>query len=1042
MVGLADLKRLTDNLKTCQMTVNNKYCYFQLSGLTTYEFLDILNYKSWLYKTYQKNVTVRYVNIIKKLERGNAILRTSVGFGPLLLRLLRVMKFQIREQDIEAYRSRLVVFPDLKINLYDFQERIIQNWLNAGSVGVLKSPTGSGKCAKYDTLILTNKGLIKIEDIVKRISDSGRDDKDISQSSLYDSLGNEFADEENIKGVNSVISISPDLNYNTFNISSRYDMGINDTIILTTATGYRIIATPEHKIIIINKDGNLEFKKLEDITVDDYVAITYNTNIFNDKLKLNYWFRPSKYESNARFMKNIEYMNEDIARLLGYIISEGTDFGNRDSNITNYDEEVQDDIIKICDNIGLSPKYAYRKGKNQENSVGMDIYSKSLLEFLYYLGYRHGSKNKEIPWSILQADKKCQIAFIRALFDGDGTVYHKDIEERKDSKKYAEYASYASSSYELCLQLQTMLLNMGIISSLKTKKGVLLEYRGELRQYDESYLLFITGGDLIKFADFISFGLTRKKEILDKCIETLKNRERWTDIIYPNVYKKLDILYERLKILGQKGGIVKTWEEDFDFNGKIIKLTRRRKMSHFQYLEDCNFRREMLSYVKGDVYPSKLTLDKILNILNPNNYIDKLSESKEYQIYRYLRQLSDKFIFDKVENIKKGKDRVYDVTIDDAHSYIGNGMINHNTVVGCAAIKQTGRKALILVHTSDLLINVWNDSLIKCFGPGIMSQVGIVGGGLTDADRMAMKVGARSNDFDENMRKDIVIATFQTLNNKLDELSRYKFGLMIVDETHHVPSQMFRKVNAMIRAPYKMGLSATIRRLDGLERDIFGQLGDIQSSVSIRELINKGILAEPRFQSPIIVDKDIIEEIDNCGFGGLNLSRFVKKKSASSEKKKNYIVNICKNVAARGRKFLLFTDYVYAEDVYVRDMYAEALLAEGIRASIIDQGMSAEERGVVFGFLEKGEISGIVFGKLGAEGINIPSVDVVIMANGIKSPITYCQRVGRAMRRIPGKEWCDVFEVLIDTKMEIKWSEFNFAEYREEGFQKLVYKVE
>ena len=236
--------------------------------------------------------------------------------------------------------------------------------------------------------------------------------------------------------------------------------------------------------------------------------------------------------------------------------------------------------------------------------------------------------------------------------------------------------------------------------------------------------------------------------------------------------------------------------------------------------------------------------------------------------------------------------------------------------------------------------------------------------------------------------------------------------------------------------------SATIRRLDGLERDIFGQLGDIQSRVSIRELINKGILAEPRFQSPIIVDNAIIDEIENCGFGGLNLSRFVKKKSASSEKKKNYIVDICKNIAARDRKFLLFTDYVYAEDVYVRDMYADALLKEGVRVTVIDQGMSTEERSAVFGFLETGDISGIVFGRLGSEGVNIPSVDVVVMANGIKSPITYTQRVGRAMRRIPGKDWCDVFEVLIDTKMELKWSEFNFQEYREEGFQKLVYKVE
>lgn len=58
------------------------------------------------------------------------------------------------------------------------------------------------------------------------------------------------------------------------------------------------------------------------------------------------------------------------------------------------------------------------------------------------------------------------------------------------------------------------------------------------------------------------------------------------------------------------------------------------------------------------------------------------------------------------------------------------------------------------------------------------------------------------------------------------------------------------------------------------------------------------------------------------------------------------------------------------------------------------------------------------------------------------SPITFTQRVGRAMRRIPGKDWCDVYEVLLDLPTEAKWSHFNFAEYEAEGFQKLTYKVE
>lgn len=451
MVGLAELQKYSNNLKRCKMVVNNKYCYFYLSGANTYDFLDVLNYKSWLMKTYSKSVNVRYVNVVKKLEKGNVVLRTSIGFGPLLLRFLGIKGYKIDDSDLEVFKARQVVFPDLKIRLYDFQERMVQDWRNAGGIGVIKAPTGAGK-----------------------------------------------------------------------------------------------------------------------------------------------------------------------------------------------------------------------------------------------------------------------------------------------------------------------------------------------------------------------------------------------------------------------------------------------------------------------------------------------------------------------------------------------------SLLGCAIVKIVGRKTLILVHTSDLLINVWVDTLTKAFGPGIMEYVGVVGGGLTERDRMVMKIGARSNDFEENMKKEIVIATFQTLVNHMDELPNYKFGLMINDETHHCPSKMFRKINTIVRAPYKLGLSATIKRLDGLERDIFGQLGDVQSKVSIRELINKGILAEPRFQSPIIVDTDIMDKIERSGLGGLNLSRFVKKMSASSTKKKDYIIDICKNIAARGRKFLLFTDYVAAEDVYVRDLYARSILEEGINVSIIDQEMTSEERSAVFNYLETGQISGIVFGKLGSEGINIPSVDVVIMANGIK----------------------------------------------------------
>ncbi len=72
----------------------DKYCYIQLTGLTTYQFLDILNYKSWKYKTYQKTVIIRHVDLLKTMRHGDTTIRTTIEFAPLLLRHLREKKIQ------------------------------------------------------------------------------------------------------------------------------------------------------------------------------------------------------------------------------------------------------------------------------------------------------------------------------------------------------------------------------------------------------------------------------------------------------------------------------------------------------------------------------------------------------------------------------------------------------------------------------------------------------------------------------------------------------------------------------------------------------------------------------------------------------------------------------------------------------------------------------------------------------------------------------------------------------------------------------------
>ena len=68
----------------------NKYCYIRLTGVTTCAFLDILNYKPY----YKERVIIRCVDVVKAMRNGTAIIRTTIGFAPLLL-------WYLREKDIQ-----------------------------------------------------------------------------------------------------------------------------------------------------------------------------------------------------------------------------------------------------------------------------------------------------------------------------------------------------------------------------------------------------------------------------------------------------------------------------------------------------------------------------------------------------------------------------------------------------------------------------------------------------------------------------------------------------------------------------------------------------------------------------------------------------------------------------------------------------------------------------------------------------------------------------------------------------------------------------
>ncbi|OGF22750.1 hypothetical protein A2Y83_03875 [Candidatus Falkowbacteria bacterium RBG_13_39_14] len=84
----------------------------------------------------------------------------------------------------------------------------------------------------------------------------------------------------------------------------------------------------------------------------------------------------------------------------------------------------------------------------------------------------------------------------------------------------------------------------------------------------------------------------------------------------------------------------------------------------------------------------------------------------------------------------------------------------------------------------------------------------------------------------------------QTLN-RMDDIERIsdKFGLILVDECHHLPAKMFRDVIIKFSPYYLYGLTATPKRKNNDEKLIFFHLGDILHTIdkNFREEDNNSV---------------------------------------------------------------------------------------------------------------------------------------------------------------------------------------------------------
>lgn len=311
------------------------------------------------------------------------------------------------------------------------------------------------------------------------------------------------------------------------------------------------------------------------------------------------------------------------------------------------------------------------------------------------------------------------------------------------------------------------------------------------------------------------------------------------------------------------------------------------------------------------------------------------------------------------------------------------------TQMGLELAARISGKTLWLTHAQDLLNQSMNRAK-SCFGLA-PTEYGTITAG---------KV---------NVGNTITFATVQTAS-KID-LTQYRdeWDCIIVDECHKAvgtPTQMmmFYKVLSALSARYKIGLTATPYRADGLERCMFALIGGIAYEIPKEAVAGTTCPVRVKF-----VSTNYTPDIDDItdGDGTLNYAKLIG--DITENKDRNAVIVEEIQRAAQNGGVLVLSDRLQHLDALER--VARDSGQRTARLGIASTKAEKERRARILTDLNNGELN-VVFAtyKLAKEGLDVPNLRTVVLSCPVKDKTTVIQSAGRVARKAEGKEYGTVID--------------------------------
>ena len=376
------------------------------------------------------------------------------------------------------------------------------------------------------------------------------------------------------------------------------------------------------------------------------------------------------------------------------------------------------------------------------------------------------------------------------------------------------------------------------------------------------------------------------------------------------------------------------------------------------------------------------------------------------------------------------------------HSWLDNGMKGifsmatgtgkTFTALSCFDKISNEKKQLmtVIICPQKHLISQWEQNLKICEYKGeILHAYG-------DNPKWSSEFLSYIGDLESGLIKKLVVfSTFNTFSREkfIDKINMYDGEiLLIVDEVHGVGSTDFRNGLVEDKYNYRLGLSATPEIEDDFERTdlVYNYFGGIIYNYDLKKAIEKGFLTRYKYH-PMFIDLNS-EELNNYMDYTYKMSKFMGKKELTPreentlrkyQRKRRNIINNAEEKMIFLKKFLKTH-----QDIKDLIIYCTEGQIVDIRRYLDELGISnhkftgeestkkingKSERDRILELFAKGHYQVLIGIKCLDEGVDVPSTKTAILMASTLNSRQHIQRRGRVLRKSPGKEFADIYDLIV-----------------------------